>query len=260
MSRRMLVVDDEETIRWALQELFMSDGWEVHCAEDGSAGAPRLKQETYDYLVTDLKMAGRSGLELAREALSEDPDLGVTILTGYATLESALEALRLRVWDYRTKPCDVNALKQRVEDFMDARESSFTPGRRLSEPLGQEDVADFLAGGGTQCLSVDVHPASAGAEQLLVRICAVLTDLGLAQQRISQLTQVLVEALARSPHNGGHCRVGALKGHVLLTLTVKGDLADRWREVTQALGPEFAQDARIVATGDRCSMVLDEAI
>ena len=84
MTRRMLIVDDEETIRWALRELFMQDGWAVDGAADGNEAVSKVEQTPYDFLITDLKMPGTDGVEVIRKARMANPATGVMILIQYS--------------------------------------------------------------------------------------------------------------------------------------------------------------------------------
>jgi len=153
MTRRMLIVDDEETIRWALSELFMQDGWVVRSAADGSEAAHRVQEDPFEFMITDLKMPGLPGVEVVRRARCANPAMGVMVLTGYASLETAVEAVRLGAWDYVTKPCDARYLRSRVEQF--TRERGGEQLRLASRAaLSAQDVEGFRNGGGTELLSL----------------------------------------------------------------------------------------------------------
>ena len=131
--RRMLIVDDEDTIRWALRELFAQDGWDVHAAADGEEALRKILECTYDFMITDLKMPGRHGVEVIGEARRLNPRMGVAVLTGYASVETAIDALRMRAWDYLTKPFDMRYLKQSIEGYF--REMAARDGQGPDEVL-----------------------------------------------------------------------------------------------------------------------------
>ena len=101
---RVLVVDDEKSIRDLLQKALGLAEYEVHVAPDGPAGLQRLRQEPYDLLIADLKMPGMDGLTLIREARKLDEHMPVIIITGYSSEASAIEAVNLGVTGYLTKP------------------------------------------------------------------------------------------------------------------------------------------------------------
>jgi CheY-like chemotaxis protein len=252
----MLVVDDEETIRWALGELFMQEGWEVHCAADGDEAVRMAAERAYDYLITDLKMPGLPGVELIRQARRQDPRLGVTVLTGYASLESAIEAVRLHAWDYVTKPCKAAELKQGVDDFLAARERRGPAG-----PFDDEALARFLAGEGTEllCLPPGFHRRDgAGAFGRLRRVAA---DLGLGPDRGEAVVQACVEAAALLD-GAGDCSVRAalFEGRLLIGLVGAPNGGDEAQARLGRLREEFAVDARVRTDDGRCSIVLSEAI
>ncbi len=101
---RVLVVDDEASIRELLSKTLALAEYEVDTAPDGRAAVERLRLGRYDLLIADLKMPGVDGLSLIREAKRLNADLPVIIITGFSTESSAIEAVNLRVAGYLTKP------------------------------------------------------------------------------------------------------------------------------------------------------------
>lgn len=101
---RILVVDDEASIREMLSKTLTLAEYDVDVAPDGRAAIERLRLMPYDLLITDLKMPGMDGLAVIREARRYRPDLPVIIITGYSTEASAIEAINLGVSGYLTKP------------------------------------------------------------------------------------------------------------------------------------------------------------
>ena len=101
---RVLVVDDESSIRELLQKTLALAEYEVDTAPDGRAALERLRLGNYDLLIADLKMPGMDGLTLIREAKRLKVDLPVIIITGFSTESSAIEAVNLGVAGYLTKP------------------------------------------------------------------------------------------------------------------------------------------------------------
>lgn len=114
-KKRILVVDDEiiilKTLSWGLTH----QGYEVDTAESGEEGLVKLRQDSYNLLISDLLMDGMSGIELLKSARVINPDMAVCLITGYADLASAIEALRLGADDYLVKPCDLEELSLRVQ-------------------------------------------------------------------------------------------------------------------------------------------------
>jgi excisionase family DNA binding protein len=101
---RILVVDDESSIRELLAKTLALAEYEVDTAPDGRAGVERLRLGHYDLLIADLKMPGMDGLSLIRESKRLRSDLPVIIITGFSTESSAIEAVNLGVAGYLTKP------------------------------------------------------------------------------------------------------------------------------------------------------------
>jgi excisionase family DNA binding protein len=101
---RILVVDDEASIRDLLSKTLALAEYEVDLAPDGRSALDRLRITPYDLLITDLKMPGVDGLTVIREGRRLRPDIPVIIITGYSTEASAIEAVNLGVSGYLTKP------------------------------------------------------------------------------------------------------------------------------------------------------------
>lgn len=101
---RVLVVDDEVTIRDLLAKTLALAEYDVDLAPDGRAALDRLRVIPYDLLITDLKMPGVDGLTVIREARRLKADIPVIIITGFSTEASAIEAVNLGVSGYLTKP------------------------------------------------------------------------------------------------------------------------------------------------------------
>ena len=101
---RILVVDDEETIRELLSKTLALAEYEVDVAPDGRTAVDRMRVIQYDLLITDLRMPGVDGLTVIREARRLKADIPVIIVTGYSSEASAIEAINLGVQGYLTKP------------------------------------------------------------------------------------------------------------------------------------------------------------
>jgi len=102
--QRVLVVDDEASIRDLLSKTLALAEYDVDTAPDGTAALDRLRVVNYDLLIADLKMPGMDGLTLIRQAKRMKADLPVIIITGFSTESSAIEAVNLGVAGYLTKP------------------------------------------------------------------------------------------------------------------------------------------------------------
>jgi len=103
-QRRVLVVDDDETVRDLLVSGLKAAAYAVDAATDGPTAIERLRDEKYDLLVTDLKMPGMDGLTVIREARRHRAGISVLVVTGHSTEASAIEAINMGVAGYVTKP------------------------------------------------------------------------------------------------------------------------------------------------------------
>lgn len=101
---RVLVVDDEESIRELLSKMLAMAEYDVDTAPDGRTGIERLRQQPYDLFISDLKMPNVDGIALIREARHLASSMPVLIITGYSSEQSAIEAVNLGVTGYLTKP------------------------------------------------------------------------------------------------------------------------------------------------------------
>ncbi|MCL5270070.1 MAG: sigma-54 dependent transcriptional regulator [bacterium] len=108
---RILVVDDEWNIRDILSNILIAEGYEVDAAEDGDQGIALLDEKRYDLVITDLKMPRVDGLEVLRHLSTLNADTLGIVATGYGSIESAVEALRLGAYDYITKPFHLDEIK-----------------------------------------------------------------------------------------------------------------------------------------------------
>ncbi len=111
---RVLVADDELSMRELLTIVMTREGYDVVAAENGRQALAALEQGRFDVLVSDLKMPDMSGVEVLRAARAIDPELAGIVITAFASTETAVEALRLGASDYLTKPFDVDELKLKV--------------------------------------------------------------------------------------------------------------------------------------------------
>ncbi|RJP81669.1 MAG: sigma-54-dependent Fis family transcriptional regulator [Candidatus Zixiibacteriota bacterium] len=100
----MLVVDDEALVRDFLREALTRRSYHVDIAEDGKQAREVLKEQSFDLVLTDLKMPGVTGLDLLKFLKAHQPDTPVIMMTAYGTIENAVEAMRLGAFDYITKP------------------------------------------------------------------------------------------------------------------------------------------------------------
>lgn len=106
----ILVVDDELVVRDSLKEWLVDEGFSVAMAESGNLALELLDEKPFHLMLTDIKMPGMDGVELLQQAKSRHPDLTVVMMTAYATVETAVEAMKIGALDYLMKPFDPEKL------------------------------------------------------------------------------------------------------------------------------------------------------
>jgi len=107
----VLIVDDEQSYRQLLSLVFESDGHTIRTAMNGRAALELLQTEPADIIISDVKMPDMDGIELLRSVRETQPDLGVVLMTAFASVETAREAFKLGADDFIQKPFDVEELK-----------------------------------------------------------------------------------------------------------------------------------------------------
>jgi len=110
----ILIVDDEPVVRESLEQWFMDEGYRVCVASNGKDALAALTKQPFDLALLDIKMPGMDGMELQGRLHEADPDLPVIIMTGYASVETAVAALKQGAYDYVTKPVDPDELSHAV--------------------------------------------------------------------------------------------------------------------------------------------------
>jgi len=119
---RILVVDDERSMRELLAIVLRREGYEVLLAENGRAAIETLEREPVDLLISDIKMPDLSGVDVLRAAKRVDQDILGIMITAFASTETAVEAMRLGACDYLSKPFDVDLLKMKVREKIENRQ------------------------------------------------------------------------------------------------------------------------------------------
>jgi len=115
---KLLIVDDELSVRDSLSKWFREEGYEVDTTENASEALTRLAQQRWDAALVDIKMHGTDGIELQKRMHEVDPELVVIIMTGYASVETAVAALKNGAYDYVTKPLDPDDIAHLVKNAL----------------------------------------------------------------------------------------------------------------------------------------------
>ena len=107
---KILIVDDNETLRYTLTELLEESGFECKAVEDGSAALDEVKDTLYGLVILDMRLPGMSGLEILKKIKESDPSLPVIMLTAFGDIKTAVECMKQGAQDFITKPFDNDAM------------------------------------------------------------------------------------------------------------------------------------------------------
>jgi len=142
---RILVVDDEESIREFLDIMLRKEGYEVTCVEDGQKAIDTLKKKSFDLLISDLQMPNVTGIELLKHCRETYPDLLFMMITAFGTAESAVEAMKMGAYDYITKPFKIDEVRINIANALRSRNLE-VENRVLRKELQKEYSFQNLVG------------------------------------------------------------------------------------------------------------------
>lgn len=115
MPDRILIVEDEDTLCESLQRVFRREGYDTDIADSAETAFRLLENNSYDLIITDIILPGISGIELIARYKEQNPDQKVIIMTAYASLETAVESLRVGASDFIVKPVMHDEIKRIVK-------------------------------------------------------------------------------------------------------------------------------------------------
>ena len=121
----VLVIDDDESIRLGCAKSLEQEGFVVRSANNGRTGLEIAREEAFDVAIVDLKMPGIGGMTVLERLRQDAPDTQVIVITGYATIESAVQAIRMGAYDYLPKPFSVDMLSAVVKRAIERRRLTF---------------------------------------------------------------------------------------------------------------------------------------
>jgi len=141
-KRSILFVDDDKTFSKIMKKELSRMGYSVSCADRGESALVELKKHAFDMIVLDIKMPGMGGLETLKEIKKTYSEIEVIMLTGRATVENAVESMKIGAYDYITKPCRLNELDILLKKAYDKRQLSRenVSLRRITTYKGQGEV------------------------------------------------------------------------------------------------------------------------
>jgi len=137
MKSRILVVDDEESIREFLEIMLKKEGYEVTLAEDGQKAKELLAKKSFDMIISDLQMPHVTGIELLKHVKETAPEIVFMMITAFGTTETAVEAMKMGAYDYITKPFKIDEVRLNIQNALRSRNLE-VENRSLKKELVKE--------------------------------------------------------------------------------------------------------------------------
>lgn len=142
---KILIIDDERSIRNTLKEILEYEKFSVDDAEDGLKGIEKIKAGKYDLILCDIKMPGKDGLEVLEFALEQAPETPFIVISGHGTIETAVDAVKKGAFDFISKPLDLNRLLLTVRNGLDKQEliaETKTLRKKINKKLGTHIIGE----------------------------------------------------------------------------------------------------------------------
>lgn len=270
MSNKILVVEDDAGLREALIDTLEMSGFECVEADSAEQAVILLKQQVFSLLVSDVQMGAMSGLDLLRTVKLNYPDLPVLMMTAYATIDDAVEAMRLGAIDYMAKPFAPEVLLNMVSRYMPEKaketdgpvvaDSKSLELLELAKKVARSDASVMVlgpSGSGKEVLARYIHDRSERADQPFVAInCAAIPENMLEATLFGYEKGAFTGAITACPGKFEQ----AQKGTILLDEITEMDLGLQAkllrvlqeREVERLGGRKTIElDVRVLATSNR---------
>jgi two-component system response regulator HydG len=194
-SARLLLVDDDHGFRLSTSALLRQDGYEVEVAGDGKEAVNALRRQRFDLLLLDLRLPGTDGLRIVEALRLWGEEIPILMISGFGTVEAAVEALHLGADDFLTKPVEPDVLSARIADLLERRPGSL-PGSTFAGMIGRSEPMQLVfdavrrvaptdttvlvtgeTGTGKELVARAIHAHSARASSNLLTVnCAALPE------------------------------------------------------------------------------------
>lgn len=181
-NARILVIDNEPVVCRNCFKILTEFGYEVEILQSSRAGLERVKEDLVDIVIVDLKMPGLDGLELLRLIKEINPEIIVIMITGYSTIESAVEAIKLEAFDYIPKPFTPDELSIRLKKVLEKRnlvqenrylhqelEAKYKFGNIIGKNKKMQEVYRTIEKVAPTDSSVLIHGKSGSGKELIAR-------------------------------------------------------------------------------------------
>src|SRR4029079_6662246 len=142
MSARILVADDEDSLRWVLEKGLRQAGYDVVSVKDGAAAVRAGGDEAFDLVFVDVRMPGMDGLAALARMRERRPDACVVVMTAHGTMETAIQAIQRGAYDYLTKPFDIDEVLLLAQRGLEAARLTQEVARLKT---GMQEVREFSA-------------------------------------------------------------------------------------------------------------------
>jgi len=140
---KILVIDDQQSIRKTLREILEYEDFQVDEAEDGQKGLDLVQKNVYDVILSDIKMPKIDGIEFLEKVMVVNPDAPVIMISGHGNIDTAVEAIKKGAYDYIPKPVDLNRLLVTVRNAME-RKSLVTETRQLKKKVSKNKTTEII--------------------------------------------------------------------------------------------------------------------
>lgn len=268
-TKPILVIDDSPQMRMALKEAIQKLGHRVVACENGEEAIEKLRRHGFSLIVTDMKMPQMDGLTLLREVRRSIGNLPVLVITGFGTIENAVESMKEGATDYLMKPFSFDALKKTINSILvrirNAREILTQNPKMhkivsIAENLAASDITVLVygeSGTGKEILARQIHRMSRRADKPFVAVnCAAIPDNLLESELFGYEKGSFTGAIERRTGKFELAKGGTMLldevGEMSMTLQAKLLRVLQEKEIDRIGGNEpIAIDVRVIATTNK---------